>query len=83
MEQIDFLEADSHADDHTLCIVLHKHSPAAKGNDRNKQGVIVIASNAQWQGRKAEATGDEERSALERCKEIQLVLITEAFFTVR
>lgn len=65
MEQIDFLEADSRADDHTLCIVLHKRSPAAKGNDRNKQGICDYKQRAVT-GRRAEATGDEEQSALER-----------------
>jgi len=41
MEQIDFFQGDSSADDHALHIVLHKHLFRAKGNDRNKQGVIV------------------------------------------
>lgn len=45
MEKIDVFHSDSTADDHASRVGLHKLLSRAKGNDRNKQGVIMNASN--------------------------------------
>lgn len=45
MEQIDFFQGDSSADDHAPYVVLHKHLATAEGNDRSKQGIIANTSN--------------------------------------